>query len=158
MIIERSVTIPKPIQKVWDKIMDMESTIRCMPGVKSVEAIDDKTYHIKIDQKVSFIPVRFKAVLKVTNLQPPTHLEIFADGTALGGLGKGFQTTIVDLIPLSENEVKVIYKGDISLSGRIGTFGQRVLGGKVDKMAEEFIGNFLNKLSEDFGEPIEGEG
>jgi len=33
------------------------------------------------------------------------------------------------------------YKGDISLSGRIGTFGQRVLGGKVDKMAEEFIRN-----------------
>lgn len=154
MKIERSVAIPVSIQKVWDKIMDMESTIRCMPGVKSVKVLDEKSFHIRLDQKVSFIPISFEAVLKVTNLQPPTHLEISADGTALGGLGKGFQTTIIDLIPISENEVKVIYKGDIRLSGRIGTFGQRVLGGKVDKMAEEFIMNFLNRLREDLGESV----
>jgi len=154
--IERSVTIPVSIQKVWDKIIDLESTIRCMPGVKSLKPIDDKSFHIRMDQKISFIPVSFEAVLKVTNVQPPTHLEISADGTALGGLGKGFQRTEIDLLAVSENEVKVSYKGDINLSGRIGTFGQRVLGGKVDKMAEEFVKNFLNRLREDLGESVGG--
>jgi len=38
-----------------------------------------------------------------------------------------------------------------NLSGRIGTFGQRVLGRKVDKIAEEFVKNFVSKLSENLG-------
>ena len=120
MIIEKSFTTSVPIEKAWDKNkIYMESRIRCISGVKSVEAINDKGYDVRMDQKVSFIPVQFKAVIKVTNLQPPTHLEIFADGTAFGGLGKGLQTTIVDLIPLSKNEVKVVYKVKINFGGRV---------------------------------------
>jgi carbon monoxide dehydrogenase subunit G len=156
MIIEKTAIIRAPIQEVWDRIVDTASIIWCMPGVKSVKSLSEKNYFIKIDQKVSFIRVSFEATLKVTDVQLHKHIEIIADATALMGLGKGFQTTKVDLLPVSEGEVKVIYKGDLNLSGRIGTFGQRVIGAKADKMADEFFRNFLHRLREDLGESIEG--
>ncbi|GAI42263.1 unnamed protein product, partial [marine sediment metagenome] len=30
MIIEKTVTFKEPVQKIWDKIMDMEGVIYCM--------------------------------------------------------------------------------------------------------------------------------
>ena len=145
MIIEKTVSFKEPVQKIWDKIMDMEGVICCMPGVKSVEVVDENRYRVAMEQKVGFIAVKFNLELKVTNLQPPTHLETVADGTAYGGLGKAFQKQSLDLIAVSEHETKLIYRGDLTLSGRIGTFGQRVIGGKIDSVADEFLKNFVAK-------------
>ncbi len=145
MIIEKTVTFKEPVQKIWDKIMDMEVVIYCMPGVKSVEAAGENKFRVVVEQKVGFISVKFNLELKVTNVQPPTHLETAADGTAAGGLGKAFQKQTLDLISISENETELKYKGDLTISGRIGTFGQRVLGGKINSVSEEFLKNFVAK-------------
>lgn len=145
MIIEKTVTFKEPIQKIWDKVMDLEGVIYCMPGVKSVEVAGENKYRVVMEQKVGFIPVKFNLDLKVTSLQPPTHLETTADGTALGGMGKAFQKQSLDLIAVAENETKLMYKGDLNVSGRIGTFGQRVLGGKINSVSEEFLRNFTAK-------------
>ncbi len=145
MLIEKSVTFQEPVQNVWDKLMDMEGIISCMPGVKSAESLAEDRFRVEMEQKVGFISVKFKVELKVTNLEPPTHLETAADGTALGGLGKVFQKQSLDLIAISERETKLVYKGDLTLSGRIGTFGHRALGGKIDSVADEFLKNFIAK-------------
>ena len=145
MIIEKTVIFDEPIQKIWEKIMDMEGVIRCMPGVKSVEAGDANHYRVVMEQKVGFIPVKFNLDLKVTNLQAPTHIETAADGTAVGGMGKAFQKQSLDLLQLSDSKTELRYKGDLNVSGRIGTFGQRVLGGKINSVSEEFLKNFITK-------------
>ena len=146
MIIEKTVTFKEPAQKIWDKITgDMPAVIYCMPGVQSVEALGDNKYRVDMEQKVGFIPVKFKLELKVINLVPPAHLETTADGTAQGGLGKAFQKQSLDLVPVSESITRLVYKGDLTVSGRIGTFGQRVLGSKTESVAVEFLKNFVAK-------------
>jgi carbon monoxide dehydrogenase subunit G len=115
MLIEKTVIFKEPVQKIWDKIMDMEQVIYCMPGVKSVEATGENKFRVAMEQRVGFIPVKFSLQLKVTNLQPPTHLETAADGTAAGGMGKAFQKQSLDLIPVSDNETKLVYKGDLTI-------------------------------------------
>jgi len=92
---------------------------------------------------VGFIPVKFDLELKIINLVPPAHLETTADGTAHGGLGKAFQKQSLDLVPVSESVTRLVYKGDMTVSGRIGTFGQRVLGSKTESVAVEFLKNFV---------------
>ena len=145
MIVEKSVSFNEPVQKVWDKITDMEGTINCMPGVKSIEVLGENRFRIEMEQKVGFITVKFKVELRVTDLKPPTHLETAVDGTAHGGLGKAFQKQSLDLIAVSEDETKLVYKGDLTLSGRIGTFGNRVLGGKINSVADEFLKIFADR-------------
>jgi carbon monoxide dehydrogenase subunit G len=145
MIIEKTVTFDEPIQKIWDNIMDMDGVIRCMPGVKSVEAVGEDHYRVAMEQKVGFIPVKFNLDLKITSLQAPTHIETTADGTAAGGMGKAFQKQSLDLVQISDSKTELRYKGDLNVSGRMGTFGQRVLGGKTNSVSEEFLKNFINK-------------
>ena len=147
MIIEKSISLPAPVEKVWEKIEDLEGVIRCMPGVQDVKALGDNKWRIEMKQKVGFISVTFDADMKVTKWEPPTHLETKTDATARMGLGKVFQNQSLDLVATSENETTAKYKAEVALSGKIGTFGQRILSGKVDQLSNDFAKAFIDKLS-----------
>ncbi len=147
MIIEKNISLPATIEKVWKKIEDLESIIKCMPGVSDVEDLGDNKWHIAIKQKVGFISATFDANMKVTNWQPPTHLETETDATARMGLGKAFQNQSLDLVAVSENETLAKYRAEVVLSGRIGTFGQRILGAKVEQLSNDFAKAFIDKLT-----------
>ncbi len=147
MIIEKSISLPAPVEKVWEKIEDLEGVIRCMPGVQDVKTLGDNKWRIKMNQKVGFISVTFDADMEVTKWEPPTHLETKTDATARMGLGKVFQNQSLDLVAASENETIAKYKAEVALSGKIGTFGQRILSGKVDQLSNGFAKAFIDKLS-----------
>ena len=118
-----------------------------MPGVEKVESLGDNKWRIVIKQKVGFISATFDADMKVISWQPPTHLEAHIDATARMGLGKAIQSQTLDLVAVSENETMAKYKADITLSGKIGTFGQKILGGKTDQLASQFAQAFITKLT-----------
>lgn len=147
MIIEKSVTLPASREEVWKEIEDMGNLILCMPGVQNVEDRGDDKWGIVITQKIGFISITFDAEMKVTNMQPPNHLETATDATARRGLGKAFQNQSLDLEAISDKETLARYKADVALVGKIGTFGQRVLGGKVGELATKFIDAFTTKLT-----------
>ena len=147
MIIEKDISLPAPIEKVWGKIEDLEGIIRCMPGVEDVKDLGDNKWHIVMKQKIGFISATFDANMKLVNWQPPTHLETETDATAKMGLGKAFQNQSLDLVAISENETLAKYRAEVSLSGKIGSFGQRILSGKVDQLSNDFAKAFIEKLT-----------
>ncbi|MFC1995900.1 CoxG family protein [Chloroflexota bacterium] len=147
MIIEKSISLPAKIEKVWQKIEDLEGIIKCMPGVGDVEDLGGNKWHIVIKQKVGFISATFDAKMEVTNWLPPTHLETATDATAKMGLGKVFQNQSLDLVAVSANETLAKYRAEVILSGKIGTFGQRILGSKVDQLSNDFAKSFIDKLT-----------
>ena len=147
MIIEKNLNLPASTQDVWRKIENMEAVIRCMPGVEEVNASGDNKWHIVIKQKVGFISATFDAEMKVISWQPPSHLEAAVDATGRKGLGKALMTMNIDLIAASEKETLAKYRSDVTLSGNIATFGQKVLGGKTEQMANGFAEAFTKSLT-----------
>lgn len=147
MLIEKNISLPASVKEVWSKIEDMEGIIKCMPGIEKVEAAGENKWHAVMKQKIGFISATFDADIGITSWKPPTHLELAADATARRGLGKVFQTLTLDLIPASERETTAKYRAEISLSGTMGTFGQKVLGGKADQIASQFSQAFIARLT-----------
>jgi uncharacterized protein len=147
MLIEKSVNLPASQQKVWQEIENIEGLIWCMPGVEKVEALGNNHWNIILKQKVGFISVTFNCKMKITSSQPQYHLDTVIDADAMAGLGKAVQNQSLDLVPLSENETLAKYKANVALSGKIGAFGQRVLGGKVEELSTAFIKAFTTKLT-----------
>jgi carbon monoxide dehydrogenase subunit G len=147
MIIEKSISLPASLKKVWEKIGDLDSIIMCMPGVEDVKNLGDNKWHIVMKQKIGFISATFDAKMKLVNWQPPTHLETETDATAKMGLGKVFQNQRLDLVAISENETLAKYRAEVTLSGKIGTFGQRILSSKVEQLSNDFAKAFIDKLA-----------
>ena len=60
MIVDQQVTIPAPVDRVWEFVMNVPAVSRCVPGVESVTEIDPTTYEGALRVKVGPISVRLE--------------------------------------------------------------------------------------------------
>lgn len=146
MIIEKTLRIKAPLQKVWDAIMDVQGVASCMPGADKVEQIDEKTYRCSLTTKIAYISATFDLVTTITDMRPLSHLETVTDGKALKGLGRVSQKQVLDLVACSDDETEAIYKAEVTLVGRLATFGDKIFRAKANDMTEAFVKAFLARL------------
>jgi carbon monoxide dehydrogenase subunit G len=146
MLLEGKFTLKAPIQEVWDFLLKPETLASCIPGAEKMEAIDDKTYESVVKQKVGPISVKFKFTTKITEVDPPRHLKAVGQGADIAKAGTFSQETTVDLTEISNDEVEVSYTSNVSLVGRLATFGERIMRAKAKSVGEEFTRNLQEKL------------
>jgi carbon monoxide dehydrogenase subunit G len=146
MLLEGKFTLKAPIQEVWDFLLKPETLASCIPGAEEMKAIDDKTYESVVKQKVGPISVKLKFTTKITEMNPPKHLKAVGRGADITKAGTFSQETIVDLTEISKDEVEVAYSSNVSLVGRLATFGERIMRAKAKSVGEEFTKNLQEKL------------
>src|SRR4030066_110770 len=123
MLMEGKFTLKAPIQEVWDFLLKPETLASCIPGAEKMEAIDDKTYESVVKQKVGPISVKFKFTTTITEVDPPRHLKAVGRGADLHGAANFTQETSVNLTEIENGMVEVSYRSNVSLVGRLVTFG-----------------------------------
>ncbi len=138
MLIEGKFRLEAPIQEIWDFLLNAEILASCIPGCEKVEVIDDKTYSSVVKQKVGPISVTFKFTTTLTEIDEPTHLKAVGKGSAMHNLGNFTQQTDVNLRRISEGEVELSYRSNVSVVGRLATFGERVMRAKAKEVGDEF--------------------
>ncbi|MBA7591714.1 hypothetical protein ES708_33875 [subsurface metagenome] len=116
-----------------------------------MEAVDDRTWEGIVKQKVGPITVKLNFTQKLTELDPPRHVKAVGLGSAVGGAGTFTQETIVDLKEIAGGEVEIAYSSNVSLVGRLATFGERIMRAKVNKIGGQFIQNLQDKLKDELG-------
>jgi len=146
MIIEGKFTLKVPIQEAWDNLLNPETLASCIPGCEKMEAVDEKTYDCVVKQKVGPISVRFKFTTTLTEINPPTHLEAIGTGADIGKAGIFNQKTVVDLKEVSAEEVEVSYRSDVTIVGRLATFGDRIMRAKAKDVEQQFTQALKEKL------------
>ena len=146
MLIEGRFRLRGSIQKVWDFLLAPETLASCIPGTEKVEAVDDKTYESVVKQKVGPISVRLNFTTTLTEIEPPRYLKAVGRGADLSKLGTFTQETIVNLTEISDDEVEVSYRSNVSIVGRLATFGERIMRAKAKAVEEEFTKNLQEKL------------
>ncbi len=151
MLIEGKFTLKAPIKDVWDFLLEADTLASCIPGAEKMEPVDDKTWEGVVKQKVGPISVKLNFTQTITEMDPPKHVKAVGRGAAVGGAGTFSQETIVDLKEIGKNEVEVAYRSNVSMVGRLATFGERIMRAKVDKVGKEFTDNLQAKLKSRVG-------
>lgn len=148
MLMEGKFTLKAPIQEVWNFLLEPGTLVSCIPGAEKMVAVDDKTWEGVIKQKVGIISVKLQFTQTFAEIDPPTHIKAIGRGSALGGMGTFTQESVVDLKEVAKDEVEISYKANVSLVGRLATFGERIMRAKIDSTSLEFTNNLANKLKE----------
>lgn len=146
MLIEGKFTLKAPIQKVWNSLLDPVTLASCIPGTEKMEVIDDKTYESVVRQKVGPISVKLKFTTTLTEVEPPRYIKAIGRGADITKAGTFTQETKVNLTEVSNDEVEVSYSSNVSLVGRLATFGERIMRAKAKSVGEEFTKNLQEKL------------
>jgi carbon monoxide dehydrogenase subunit G len=147
MLIEGKFTLEDaPIQEVWDFLLKPETLASCVPGAEKMEAIDEKTYESVVKQKVGPISVKFKFTTTLAEVDPPRYLKAVGRGADIGKAGTFTQETTVNLTETSKDVVEIAYRSNVSLVGRLSTFGERIMRAKAKDLEKEFTQNLQEKL------------
>lgn len=151
MLIEGKFSLKAPIKQVWDFLLEPETLASCIPGAEEMKRIDDKTYESVVKQKVGLISVKFKFITTITEMNPPKYVKAVGKGAAIGNMGTFTHEMRVNLAEISKDEVEVSYKANVSIVGRLATFGERIMRAKSKSVGEELTRNLQQKLKSRVG-------
>jgi len=146
MRIEEKFSVKSPIQKIWDSLLNPEIVGLCIPGCEKVEPISDTEYDSIIKAKVGFMAVRFKVRTVIEEIIPNQLIRTVGEGKELRNLGQFKQKTRINFNALSEDETEISYQSDVSIVGKLATFGDRILKAKAKEVGKEFADAVIKKL------------
>ncbi|MCP4692628.1 MAG: hypothetical protein GY859_31600, partial [Desulfobacterales bacterium] len=141
MLIDEKFTIRSPLKEAWDFLLNPETVGPCIPGCETFEAVNDKEYKSVIAAKVGPIKVRFNIKTVIDEVEPHVRIHTVGEGKEIKNLGRFKQKTTLLLNELSADETEVSYRTEVSVVGRLATFGDRVLSVKASEIGKEFAKN-----------------
>ena len=149
MIIDQNVTIPAPVERVWDFMMDVPQVSTCVPGVETVEGVAPDVYKGILGVKIGPIGVRLEGQVTLVEQNRDewvARMDIEATDRKIRGAVNA--KAWMKLWPRDDGQTDLSIHTDASIFGKLGQFGQAVMKKKADQVVREFADNMARKLSE----------
>jgi carbon monoxide dehydrogenase subunit G len=130
-------TVPLQIDDAWALLTDVERISKCMAGATILSHTGD-TYRGQIKLKVGPIKSTFEGTAVITSKdEVAKKVVIVVEGrdTKANGFAKG--TIIASIVP-DGNQSRVIFDTNVTLSGRMASFGRQVMSDISNKLFTQF--------------------
>ncbi len=146
MLISETFSVAIPIKILYEFLLDAKQVGLCIPGCESVEIVGENEYDSIIKAKVGIISTKFKVRTLIEETVPNRLIRTVGHGKEQRNLGQFKQKTEIKLKSLSENETEVSYQSEVSIVGRLATFGDRIMKSKAKTLGKEFADAVKSKL------------
>jgi uncharacterized protein len=141
--IEKNATLHGSPQQLWLLLLNPQVMGACVPGMKSIEVISPTEYLAKMEVKISFLTAKFKIKTVIAEQDEPKYLKSQGTGEDSSIASSFKQNTCIwlsDMTLDSQNpQCALRMLVDVTMLGRIGSFGLSAMKTKADLMWDEFI-------------------
>ena len=146
MDFSRTVDISAPIDDVWALTSDIETVAECIPGVRDVEMTGPDEFTCKLVQRVGSVKAAFelRTRLQVDKAARTVVATIEGQDRGLVSTVKAVQTFTISA---EGSKTQVRISADVQITGRIATFGHRIIGAKAEQVTVEAIRNVEDLLA-----------
>ena len=145
MQIKDSFVINAPQDKVWEFLFDIPKLSECVPGIESVEAVDDKTYRGKLVVKVGPIKSSFNGTVKLTEVDAPNQIAGSVEGDDKSS-ASSVKASFTGTLKTVNGGTEAAFEVDANLRGRLAQFGGPVITATAKKLTAEFAKNLRARL------------
>jgi hypothetical protein len=154
MLIEKTFRLDAPVPRVWALLGDIPALAGCIPGLEQIEIQDERHFRSVVRQRVGPISVVFHLATRLEDLEAARCVTAVTEGLDRSLGAKLKQRQVFELKAAGE-QTDVKLSVEVQLSGRLASFGQRVIGAKAEQFTEEVIRNVSTLLARrgDGGEP-----
>jgi carbon monoxide dehydrogenase subunit G len=148
MILDGKIDLDVPIKTAWDFLIDINKFSTCLPGIDSIQQIDDKTFDGIISATVGPISGKFNFRSTIVESKPPAQMVVKTEGQDTVTKSTVNADMTVDLRAVSEAKSEMNYKADVKIKGRLGILGDMVLRATATLILQEFTKRLHKKLAE----------
>jgi len=145
MQIKDSFVINAPQDKVWEFLFDIPKLSQCVPGIESVEVVDNKTYRGKLVVRVGPIKSAFSGVVTLTEVDAPNRIAGTVEGDDKSSASSVKATFSGTLTPVPGG-TEAAFQVEANLRGRLAQFGGPVITATAKKLTAEFAKNLRAQL------------
>ncbi|MBO0846357.1 MAG: carbon monoxide dehydrogenase subunit G [Nocardioides sp.] len=132
-------TIARPVEQLWEALLDPHVLVRTIPGCERLETTGEHTYAMTVTAGVAAIHGTYDGTCSLSDLQENESLVMRLQGA--GAPGTIDATVNVAFAPAGDGATRVTYDADAIVGGMVGGVGQRMLGSVSKRMAGEFFDN-----------------
>jgi carbon monoxide dehydrogenase subunit G len=145
----QTAQIPVAREPLWEFLMDVPKVAKSLPGVESVNKIDDTHYEGALVVRVGPIKLNLqgKIILEERN-RDAWRAALRAEAKDRMAAGAVSGKTSMTLKELAANQTELVVETDVNILGKIGEFGQPIIRKKADSMLKEFVDNIKKQLTE----------
>jgi 2-furoyl-CoA dehydrogenase large subunit len=140
-----SVTLSAGPEAVWRALIDVSSLKHVIPGCREIKAAGPNIYEAIVDIRVAGIGGIYKARIELLDLKEPSSLRL--SGSAEGGLATGKGHADVRLSSLPDGRTKLDYTYQAGVTGRVVSFGHRMLDSVTALLIFRFFEAFEAQLA-----------
>jgi carbon monoxide dehydrogenase subunit G len=142
--ITQSQIFPTTRHEVWSKLMDFEVLGRTLPGIESLERIDDESCNINVKVLVPSITGTYAGTVRIVEKQPMENYRL--RGEAKGRLGWVKGDAFFSLAEV-DGGVDVTSTMAVQTGGVLSGVGQRFMGAVAKSMLNQFFAAFGAELA-----------
>jgi carbon monoxide dehydrogenase subunit G len=155
MKLEHSFEVNAPLERVWNRLIDVQQVAPCLPGAEITEAGDDGTYRGTFSVRLGPTTAVYRGELAMDSVDEATHRVVMrASGQDKRGQGSA-KASIVSQMSEAEGVTTVEVETDFTITGRLARFGR---GGMIQDVSNRLLRDFSDCLQKSIeGEPAAAE-
>jgi 2-furoyl-CoA dehydrogenase large subunit len=117
-------------------LLDVDTLAAIIPGAHAVEKISEREFRADVTIGVGPVKGRYRAEVKLSDLDPPRAVSL--SGSATGALGFGNGKGRITFSP-EENGTRLFYAYDAEIGGKVAAIGGRLLDGAARLIIRQFF-------------------
>jgi carbon monoxide dehydrogenase subunit G len=150
MKVQQSFVIAQPRERVWEFFEDVPAVARCVPGVESVEVVDDDQSNVRMTQSVGPMTATFDLKMRITERERGQRMQFTAIGRAVKGAAGNVRTVNTVALEIVEDGTRVSLESDMAMGGVLGSVGSKVIARQASGITAQFATSLERALG---GEP-----
>ena len=129
-------TFNAPLQSVWDTLLNPDVIAACMPGKEKFEQIGPDYFEAAMRLKVGPISGSATGRVRLADQEPPHRYRMVVEGR--GGIGNATGSGVLNLREEGGKTI-VTYDGNVQVTGKVASVGQRLMGMTAKLMINQFF-------------------
>jgi uncharacterized protein len=161
MQLEHEFTVPVPVERAWEVLLDVEKIAPCMPGAV-VESVDGDSFTGRVKVKVGPITVAYAGTASFLEKDSSAHRAVVeAKGRETRGAGTAAATVTAAMVD-DRGSTRVTVVTDLAITGRPAQFGRGVMTDVGNKLIGQFADCVASTITASgsmtaaAGEPVAG--
>ena len=143
----RTFPLPGPPEAAWAVLQDIEEVARCMPGAQVTEKLAEHRYKGMVAVKLGPASLSFRGEIEVKAFDAASRsLRLVGRGTDATGTSGASMELDAHIEPAEGGTSKLVGTSEVSMSGKVATFGARLMTPVAEQVLRQFGANFAARV------------
>lgn len=146
--LKKTVPLRATADEAWRLLQDVYRVAECVPGAHVTERLDDTHYKGEVRVKIGPAAATFQGDLEVRSLDAEKHeLRLIGKGKDARGTSTATMDLTASLRDDGAGGSELLGVSEVSVTGKMASFGGRMLNQIADQILDQFAANFSTRLT-----------